>query len=117
MSDCPLNEIEITESAEESHKVFKRAFIDEQEWYLYKYIEAEKQVLMKDRADPTLMASALNVRIKVARRPWYFVWNNFSLTVSSSCRTPFDSECCYTRLFFFSVADHLPVICHFCCWS
>ena len=81
MSDCPLEEIELESDPTESHKVFKRAFIDEQEWYLYKYIQAEKQVLQKDRADPTMMASALHVVTKVARRPWYFVWNNFALTV------------------------------------
>ena len=82
MSDHPAAEVSMSSDTEESHKVFKRAFIDEQEWYLYKYIECEEQELMKDRADPTLMASALIVRAKVARRPWYFVWNNFSLTVS-----------------------------------
>ncbi|ELU06091.1 hypothetical protein CAPTEDRAFT_202877 [Capitella teleta] len=85
MSDCPQHDVELDEDPSESHKVFKRAFIDEQEWYLYKYIDAEKQTLMKDRADPTLMASALHVNTKVARRPWYFVWNNFSLTLLITC--------------------------------
>ena len=81
MSDCPVSELEVVEDPEESHKVFKRAFIDEQEWYLYKYIESETLELMKDRADPSLMASALIVRTKAARRHGYFVLNNFSLTV------------------------------------
>ena len=84
MSDCPAKEVDLGGDDNESHKVFKRAFIDEQEWYLYKYIEAETMELQKDRADPTLMASAMVIKAKVARRPWYFVWNNFSLTVGTT---------------------------------
>ena len=43
------------------------------------------QEMAKDRADPTVRRSALTVRARAARRPAYFVWNMFSVTVSYSC--------------------------------
>ena len=50
--------------------------------YLYKYTESLKTAQMKDQADPTVMRSALTVRCRSARRPHYFLWNSFSITVS-----------------------------------
>ena len=54
-----------------------------QEWYLYKYLESEKKEVAKDRADPTLWRATVTVRCKAARRCMYFVWNIFSVTVST----------------------------------
>ena len=54
--------------------------------YLYKYIESEKHEMMKDRADPTVLRSALTVRCRSARRSAYFIWNSFSVTVSKCTR-------------------------------
>ncbi len=83
MSDKPSTEIELFEDPDEIHKLYKQSFIDEQEFYLYKYIESEKKELQKDRADPFVRRSALKVRCKTARRPWCFVWNHFAVTVST----------------------------------
>lgn len=58
-------------------------FFPWQEWYLYKYMESEKKEVPKDRADPTLWRATVTVRCKAARRCMYFIWNIFSVTVSS----------------------------------
>ena len=81
MSDMPATEVELIEDPDLVHKIFKQSFIDEQEFYLYKYIESEKKELQKDRADPFCRRSVLSVRCRAARRPWYFVWNHFAVTV------------------------------------
>jgi hypothetical protein len=85
MSDLPATEVELVEDPEEIHKIYKQSFIDEQEWYLYKYIEGEIRELAKDRADPTVKRSALTVQCRAGRRPAYYIWNIFSVTFLIAC--------------------------------
>ena len=54
--------------------------------YLYKYIESLKQEMIKDQADPRARRSALTVMCRAARRPGYFIWNAFSVTVSNEVK-------------------------------
>ena len=82
MSDLPMDQIEIREDPEEVHKIYRQSFIDEQEWYLYKYIESEMREMAKDRANPSMKRIAVTVRGRVARRYAYFLFNIFSVTVS-----------------------------------
>ena len=82
MSDLPSNEVDVVEDPDEIHKIYKQSFIDEQEWYLYKCIHSLTKQVAKDRADPTVRRSALMVCCRAARRPAYFIWNIFSVTVS-----------------------------------
>ena len=81
MSDMPSTEVEFVEDPDEIHRIFKQSFIDEQEFYLYKYIDSESKELQKDRADPFVRRSVLTVRCRAARRPWCFIWNHFAVTV------------------------------------
>ncbi|KAK2149929.1 hypothetical protein LSH36_430g00057 [Paralvinella palmiformis] len=80
MSDMPSTEVEFVEDPDEIHRIFKQSFIDEQEFYLYKYIDSESKELQKDRADPFVRRSVLTVRCRAARRPWCFIWNHFAVT-------------------------------------
>lgn len=82
MSDTPSTEVDLVEDPEEIHRIYKQSFVDEQEWLLYKCIESEKKELLKDRADPTIRRSALTVKCRAARRPAYFLYNMFLVTVS-----------------------------------
>ena len=82
MSDVESMEVELIEDPTEIHRIHKQSFIDEQEWYLYKYIESVRSELPPDIADPTLTRCSLTVRCRAARRPAYFLWNIFSVTVS-----------------------------------
>ena len=81
MSDITSSEVKLVEDPQEIHKIFKRSFIDEQEFYLYKYVASEELELQKDRADPFVRRCALKVHTRASRRPWYFVWNHFAITV------------------------------------
>ena len=81
MSDVESVGVELVEDPKEIHRIYKQSFIDEQEWYLYKYIESVQSELPSDRADPTTFKSSLTVRCRAARRPAYFLWNMFSVTV------------------------------------
>ena len=81
MSDVESIGVELVEDPKEIHRIYKQSFIDEQEWYLYKYIESVQSELPSDRADPTTVKSSLTVRCRAARRPAYFLWNMFSVTV------------------------------------
>ena len=81
MSDIPAEEVQLVEDPDEIHRIFKRSFIDEQEFYLYKYVTSEQMELQKDRADPFLKRCVLKVQCRAARRPWCFVWNHFAVTV------------------------------------
>ena len=38
MSDLSIKEIDLVEDPDEIHKIYRQSFIDEQEFYLYKYI-------------------------------------------------------------------------------
>lgn len=85
MSEKPIDEVELVEDPHEIHKIYKQSFIDEQEFYLYKYIESQKKELAKDRADPSLLRSGLLIQCRAARRPAYFIWNSFSVTLLICC--------------------------------
>ena len=74
-------EIELAEDETEMHSVNRRSFIDEQEWYLYKFISTEKKELVNDYTDPTVIRMALCVKCQAARRPAFFFWNIFLITV------------------------------------
>ncbi|VEL12930.1 unnamed protein product [Protopolystoma xenopodis] len=54
----------------------------EQEWYLYKHIETEQHELAHEYAEPGSILPALSVKCRAARRPAYFIWNIFLVTVS-----------------------------------
>jgi len=81
MTDLPLAEIDLIEDPNEVHKIYKQGFIDEQEWYIYKYVRSLKREIAKDRADPSVRRQCLQVMCRAARRPAYFIWNIFSVTM------------------------------------
>jgi hypothetical protein len=81
MSDRPPAEIEIVEDPNDLHKVNRQSFIDEQEWHLYKCIETEIREFTTEYEYPCVKRCALNVRCRAARRPAYFFWNIFLITV------------------------------------
>ena len=74
-------EIELAEDETEMHSVNRRSFIDEQEWYLYKFISTEKREIVNDYTDPSVVRMAVCVKCQAARRPAYFFWNIFLITV------------------------------------
>ncbi|XP_064646694.1 cys-loop ligand-gated ion channel-like isoform X2 [Lineus longissimus] len=79
-SDRPQTEVELISDANDIHRVNKQSFVDEQEWSLYKHIEAEPKVLTYEHADPTFQRQAMSVKCRAARRPAYFFWNIFLIT-------------------------------------
>ncbi|KAI0208387.1 hypothetical protein LSAT2_006925 [Lamellibrachia satsuma] len=79
-SERPVSEVEFTEDENELHAVSRRSFIDEQEWYLYKFIYTEKKELVNEYSDPVIRRTALCVKCQAARRPAYFFWNIFLIT-------------------------------------
>ena len=81
MSDRPPAEIEMAEDPNDLHKVNRQSFIDEQEWHLYKCIETEMREFSNEYEDPSVKRCSLNVRCRAARRPAYFFWNIFLITV------------------------------------
>ncbi len=83
MSEKSSREIEIVEDPCDMHRVNKQSFVDEQEWLLYKYIETELQEVSNEHADPTVKRWALLVKCRASRRPAYFFWNIFLITVST----------------------------------
>ena len=80
-SDRSPYEVELAEDETEMHSVNRLSFIDEQEWYLYKFITSEKKELVNDYTDPTVIRMAMCVKCQAARRPAYFFWNIFLVTV------------------------------------
>lgn len=80
-SELPSYEVELIEDIDEHHVVNRQSFVDEQEWHLYMHTETEKKELAIDQADATVRRSALSVKCRAARRPGYFVWNIFMVTV------------------------------------
>jgi len=85
MSDLDATELDLVEDPDEIHKIQRQSFIDEQEWYLYKWIEGTKMELAPDRADPSIRRPAINIKARAGRRPAYFVWNIFSVTFMIAC--------------------------------
>ncbi len=57
---------------------------DEQEWFLYKHIETEQRELSNEYIENSSVRPALSVKCRAARRPAYFIWNIFLVTVSNS---------------------------------
>ena len=49
--------------------------------HLYKYIESSATECNQDKVDPLVMRPSLLVMCRAARRPEYFIWNIFSVTV------------------------------------
>lgn len=82
-SELPSYEVELVEDEEEHNVVNKQSFVDEQEWHLYMHTECEKKELEIDAADRNVRRSALSVKCRAARRPGYFIWNIFMVTVRS----------------------------------
>lgn len=62
----------------------RQSFVDEQEWHLYVHTECNKKELVIDQVDNSVKRSALSVKCRAARRPGYFVWNIFMITVGNS---------------------------------
>lgn len=81
-SEFPYTEVEVVEDFESRHMVNKQSFVDEQEWHLYAHTECIKRELMIDQFDPSARRSAISVKSRAARRPGYFIWNIFMVTVS-----------------------------------
>lgn len=81
-SELPISECELIEDKDEHHVVNRQSFVDEQEWHLYVHTECNKKELVIDQVDNSVKRSALSVKCRAARRPGYFVWNIFMITVS-----------------------------------
>ncbi len=58
--------------------------VDEQEWYLFKHIETEQHELANEYIENASVRPALSVKCRAARRPAYFLWNIFLVTVSAN---------------------------------
>ena len=80
-SEFPYSEVEVIEDWESRHMVNKQSFVDEQEWHLYAHTECMRRELMIDQFDPNARRSAISVKCRAARRPGYFIWNIFMVTV------------------------------------
>lgn len=94
------SEIRLVNDPDEPHRINKQSFVgrlflefrelsectirypDEQEWFLYKNIESEQKDIIFEYADPLSVRPALMVQCRAARRPAYFLWNLFLVTVS-----------------------------------
>ena len=83
-SELPSTEVDLVEDKDEHHVVNRQSFVDEQEWHLYVHTECDKKELVLDQADNSVKRSALSVKCRAARRPGYFVWNIFMITVSQN---------------------------------
>ena len=80
-TELPISECELIEDKDEHHVVNRQSFVDEQEWHLYVHTECNKKELVIDQVDNSVKRSALSVKCRAARRPGYFVWNIFMITV------------------------------------
>ena len=60
-------------------------FLLHAEWYyhLYNPSQVEKLEIVDEHADVNIKRSALAVKCRASRRPAYFFWNIFLVTVSS----------------------------------
>lgn len=85
-SELPSYEVELIEDLDDHHVVNKQSFVDEQEWHLYMHTECSRRDLVIDQADNSVRRSALSVKCRAARRPGYFVWNIFLVTVRNSSK-------------------------------
>ena len=95
-SELPSTEVDLVEDKDEHHVVNRQSFVDEQEWHLYVHTECDKKELVLDQADNSVKRSALSVKCRAARRPGYFVWNIFMITVSENLR-PLSVKCQTSR--------------------
>lgn len=82
VSELPSYEVELIEDETDHHVVNRQSFVDEQEWFLYMHTECSRKDIVIDQADNSIRRSALSVKCRAARRPGYFVWNIFMVTVS-----------------------------------
>ena len=83
MSERSILELELLDDPDDLHRVNKQSFIDEQEWHLYKYIETETREVANEYSDPSVRRSAFSAKCQASRRPAYFFWNIFLITVST----------------------------------
>jgi hypothetical protein len=83
VSELPSYEVELIEDETDHHVVNRQSFVDEQEWFLYMHTECCRKDIVIDQADNSIRRPALSVKCRAARRPGYFVWNIFMVTVSN----------------------------------
>ena len=74
-----IQEVLIVKDPEEESRVHRSHFADAQEWDLYPSIEVDEVEIPYG----PVKRSALQVKCKAARRFWYYVWNNYYVTVSA----------------------------------
>ena len=102
-SELPSTECELIEDREEHHVVNRQSFVDEQEWHLYVHTECNKKELVIDQVDNSVKRSALSVKCRAARRPGYFVWNIFMITVSDGMSCVFQTN----HYYYVTVLNHI----------
>ncbi|CAH1779688.1 unnamed protein product [Owenia fusiformis] len=71
-----IEEVQIIQDRDEYSSVYRSDFADAQEWYLYSNVDVEETIAPYGHRT----RSALVVKMKAARRPKYFIWNNFFVT-------------------------------------
>ena len=82
-ADSPIKTTDIDDDPLAMHRIHKSAFIDEQEFYVYKCIESTFPHLRKSPGEPPAHKPSIRVAASIARRPYYFIWNTFLISVSA----------------------------------
>lgn len=81
VSERPATEVVLLTPGETPHRLNEQSFVDEQEWYLYRWTGFNLHTFEVNDVDRHSRRPALKVRCRVARRPWYYVWNMFLIMV------------------------------------
>lgn len=112
-SEFPATEVELIEDSDNRHMVNKQSFVDEQEWYLYCHTQCTKWELKIDPVDDAAKRSAISVKCRAARRPGYFVWNIFMVTVCvhklSACYLIIDFT---VGVYYLTIVRYIQVLLH-----
>ena len=76
--------MQLVDETQELHKIHKRSFMDEQEFYLYKTVDSSIPPLSIDQQLGIVKQKkpSLKVTITAARLPHYYIFNMFLLMVS-----------------------------------
>jgi len=81
ISGLSIDEAEMIDEPMEIHRVHKRSFIDEQEFYIYKNVTAQFTTEEVDQDDEnalvTVKVACMKVSCSAMRRPQFYVWNIF----------------------------------------
>jgi hypothetical protein len=82
-ADQPITDVELFEDTKHMHKIHVRAFIDKQEFSVYRHVVTSHPSRSGDNNLHNAHRPSIKVSFFVARRPQFFIWNLYFMMVGT----------------------------------